>query len=347
MSLNKTSFQDSIEKKVITTRRCVGCGACVISCPYECLEYVNEKPNLISQCKICGVCQQACPKHDWPISEAERFIFGRKRRPNEAFGIYRRLIIAQAEDKRILSTCQDGGVATALLMFALENRTIDGAIVSTTKKEKPFAPIPRLATTPQEILESAGTRYSYSPSITTLVDIEKKKRKNLAFVGTPCQINAIRRMQMSNLRKYTANLRLLIGLMCSECFTHEGLMEKHIQHDLGIKLDTIRKMNIKGKILITTDSGVRAIPLSEAKPYIRAGCKLCEDYSSELADISLGGLRLNGWTLAVIRSEVGERSFSQAEEAGRLKTRPVEDDEPALSLLSRLSETKRARHHTA
>jgi coenzyme F420 hydrogenase subunit beta len=347
MSQTKKSFQNSLQKEVIATQQCVGCGACVIVCPYNCLEYVNEKPRLAKECKLCGVCPKACPQYDWPQTKAENLIFGRKRKPHEAFGIYRRLAIAQANDKRILSTSQDGGVATALLTFALENGTADGAIVSDVSKEKPLLPIPKLATTSEEILKCAGTRYTYSPNILALPETEKQKRKSLAFVGSPCQINAIRKMQASGLKKYTANLKLLIGLMCTECFTYEGLMEKHIQQNSGTDLETIRKINIKGKILITTSTEVRTIPLSGAKPYIRIGCRPCRDFSAELADISLGGLKLDGWTLAVVRTDIGEKAFLQAEKAGWLKTRPIEKDEPALNLLDKLSETKRTRQSTS
>lgn len=148
-------------------------------------------------------------------------------------------------------------------------------------------------------------------------------------------------MQMAGLKRYTAPLKILIGLMCSECFTYEGLMEKYIHEKLGVGLNSIRKMNIKGKMLVTTDSGVVAIPLAEIKQYARKSCSFCEDFSSELADISVGGLGLSGWTFTIIRTEKAEELFLNAEKASVIKTRNVDEEILALSLLQKLSKKKR------
>src|SRR3972149_3673329 len=242
MSSSKIGFQESLLREVIEPGRCVGCGACVVVCPLNCLEYAEEKPRLVKECNLCGLCAKACPRYTWTQAKAENFTFGRERKPEEEFGVYRRLAIAQATHDRVLKVSQDGGVVTALLLFALEKGFIDSAIVAGTSKEKPFYPTPKLATTSEQILEAAGTKYSYSPNILALTDVAKQKNANVAFVGTPCQIQAIRKMQMAGLKKYVAPVKFLIGLMCSECFTYEGLMENHIRGKLGINLGDIRKI---------------------------------------------------------------------------------------------------------
>lgn len=341
MSFPKISFEESLLKNVIETGKCVSCGTCVLVCPFNCLEYRNGTPTLVKECKVCGVCPQVCPKNEWVQSKMEKFVFDRERLPNEEFGVYRKLLVARAKDEKVRGVSQDGGVATALILFALEKGLIDSAIVSGVKQNKPLYPVPKLATTPLEVMESAGTRYSYSPNILALAEGIKQKKTGIAFVGTPCQIRAIRKMQMAGLKKYTAPLRLLIGLMCSESFSYEGLMEEYIQGKLGVPLGDIVKMNIKGKMLVTTKSEVKAIPLSEVKQYVRKSCGFCEDFSSEMADISVGGLGLSGWTFVVIRTAEGEKIFEAAEKEGVLETRQVEKDEPALSLLVKLSVKKR------
>ncbi|MEM2937242.1 MAG: Coenzyme F420 hydrogenase/dehydrogenase, beta subunit C-terminal domain [Candidatus Bathyarchaeia archaeon] len=341
MSFNKVSFEESLGKNVVETGRCVGCGTCILVCPFSCLEYREGKPVLVKDCKVCGICPRVCPVYKQSLSEIENLVFGREKQPDEDFGVYRRLLVARAKDAKVRSMAQDGGVVTALLIFGLEKGFIDGAVVSGISKDKPLYPTPKLATTPIEVLESAGTRYTYSPNILALAEAVKQKRQRVAFVGTPCQIRAIRKMQIAGLKKYTASLKLLIGLMCSECFTYEGLMEKYIQGKLGINLNDIVKINIKGKMLVTTKSNVKAIPLAEVKEYARKSCRFCNDFSSELADISTGGLGLDGWTFVVIRTKEGEEFFEAAEKAGVLETRPLEKDEFALSLLVKLSTKKR------
>jgi coenzyme F420 hydrogenase subunit beta len=340
MSEPRLSFEESLEK-VVLPDKCMGCAACVTVCPFACLEYSEEQPKIVKKCESCGICPRVCPRYNLPWPTLEKFVFGREKRPEEDFGIYRRIVVAQSSDKNTLEVSQDGGIVTTLLAFALKNGIIEGAAISGVSKDRPLYPVPRLTTAVQEVLECAGTRYSYSPNLLAFQEGIRQKKKSLAFVGTPCQIHAIRRIQAAQLRRFADPLRFTVGLMCTEAFTYEGMMEKQIEGALGIDLRDVRKINIKGKVLVTTKSGeVKTISLVEAKQYTRKSCIPCTDFSAELADISVGGLGLSDWTVCVIRTEVGETLFRGAEGAGALKTRPVEEERRALDLLIKLSKKK-------
>jgi coenzyme F420 hydrogenase subunit beta len=341
MSSKKIGFQESLGIQVIESGKCAQCGACVVSCPFGCVDYAEGKPDLVKECKICGICAQVCPRYKWELAKAETFAFGRERKPDEEFGVYQRFVAAQTTDNRITKVKQDGGIATALLVHALEKGLIDSAIVSGDNPKTPFYPVPKLATTAEELIEAAGTKYFCSPNVLALPEVLKQKKTSAGFVGTPCQIHALRNMQMAGLKRLTGPVKFSIGLMCSECFLYKGLMEEYIHGKLGVAPGDIRKMNIKGKMMVTTDSGVTAIPLADIKQYVRKSCSVCDDFSSELADISVGGLGLDGWTFTIIRSEKGEELFSSAEKAGALVTKPLEEGSFALNLLMKLSRRKR------
>ena len=115
MSSMRVSFQESLEKRVLQTGRCCGCGACVITCPFNCLDYKINRPELVLECRNCGICAKACPQYDWSLKEMENSVLHRERRPDESFGVFRRVVAAQATDKEILAKAQDGGLVTALL----------------------------------------------------------------------------------------------------------------------------------------------------------------------------------------------------------------------------------------
>jgi len=345
MNSVKVSFEDSLKRDVVDSGKCLGCRTCIVVCPFDCLDYGENKPVLVKECNECGICAKACPQYNWIQQEAEKFVFGRERKLEEEFGVYRKLAIVQATDSQILKVCQDGGAVTALLLFALKEGIIDSAIVTMEDSQKPFYPHPTLATTPQEILQSAGTKYFYSPNILALTEAIKQKKSRVAFVGTPCQIRAIRKMEVSGLKKFTNPLKILIGLACSECFNYDGLMENHIHGKLGINPSRIRKMNIKGDMLLTLDSETVSIPLAEIKQYVRKNCSSCNDFSAELADISVGGLGLKNWSLVIIRTEKGEELFSKAERAGAIKTRDVNEEPFTLKLLKKLSKRKARTKH--
>ncbi len=342
MQKKKLGFEESLDREVVLSGKCVGCASCVVVCPFVCLEYTEGQPKLVKNCENCGICPKVCPKYEWSWSKAEEFVFGRQRKEHEEFGLHRRLVLAQAKDLNILKRGQDGGAVTALSSYALQNGLVEGVALSGLSEEKPLHPVPKLATTPEEALQYAGTRYAFSPNMLAYQEGVKQGKKSLAFVGTPCQIHAMRKIQMFPLKKYANPLQFTIGLMCTESFTYSGLFQKHLNENMGINLNDIEKMNIKGKVLVYLKSGkVEDIPLSEAKQYTRASCHACTDFSAELADLSAGGLGLSDWTFMILRTEKGTKILDAAVEAGALKTRPVDKDSFAFSLLTKLSRKKR------
>jgi coenzyme F420 hydrogenase subunit beta len=276
------------------------------------------------------------------MSELERLVFGREKVKEEVFGIYKQIMMAQTTDEEIMNVCQDGGVVTTLLIHALEEGIIDGAVLSGKDKRNPLNAIPKLATTKDEILECAGTRYTYSPNMLAFKEGVRKKLKNLAFVGTPCQIHAVRKIQLYSLRKYSKILSFTIGLFCSECFTYNGLVENLIKLTLQIDPSEVKSLNIKGKLLVTTKSGeIRKISLKEIKKYARNCVTNCSDFSSELADLSVGGLGLKNWTLTIVRSEKGEELINKANSEKLFKTQYVNNESKTLDLLIKMSRNKK------
>jgi coenzyme F420 hydrogenase subunit beta len=269
-------------------------------------------------------------------------VFGRERRNDEEFGIFRNAVIAQTTDRKIKKVCQDGGVVTTLLVYALNEGLIDGAVLSGASEIEPLKAIPKLATSTNEIIGCAGTRYTYSPSMLALKEGILQKKKSLAFVGTPDQIQAFRRIQALPLKKYSGTVTFTVGVFCSECFAYEGLVKRLIQKELGIDTAEVTKINIKGKLLVTTKSGkVEEIRLKEVKQHVRNCITQCSDFSAELADISVGGLGLEGWTFTILRTEKGLDLFQEAEAKGLILTRRVKEEPQVLDLLIKMSKRKR------
>ena len=91
--------------------------------------------------------------------------------------------------------------------------------------------------------------------------------------------------------KYVNPLKFTIGLMCTESFTYEDLMEKHIQEELGINLGDIKKINIKGKVLVN-ERMETGIPDLYAAGDVVGGVLLAHKASAEgivAAENALGG----------------------------------------------------------
>ena len=334
---------DELEKNVVSKGACIGCSACVASCPFKgVLDYAEGKPRLIGECKICGICSRVCPRYKVETGELDEMLFGRRRGADEVSGIYRSVQVARATEPQVRQRGQDGGVASAIILNALDTGAIEGAVLTGIDPNQPWRPLSTFAKTREEVLACAGTKYCYSPIFQGLKRALDQGLKRVALVGTPCQILAMRRMQKANLRKLVDPIVLSLGLFCSESFSYQGLMVEKIQNGLGVDLRTVAKMNIKGRMQVSLKNGkTLEIPLKEARAYAQSSCKFCEDFSSEFADISLGGVGLAGWTFTAARTERGQNFHDTAIKDGDLEVKPAKEFQSALDLLVRLSVSKR------
>lgn len=330
--------------KIVSRDICTSCFSCLVTCPFKgVLEISSGKPIVKNQCQSCGLCLRVCPRYLFSMESIDSFVFGRKRLPEEDFGVYRGLQIARSTRDDILHRCQDGGVATSLICSAMNSGLIDGAIISGFDANNSWLPVPHIVTKESDIIRFAGSRYSYSSNILALEKCIATGLKKIAFVGLPCQIIALRRIQMVPIKKYSEIIFFTIGLFCSESFTYEGLMIEKIQGELKINLQDLAKMNIKGKsMMLSLKSGDNSeIPLKDIKKYSEKKCSYCLDFSSEFSDISLGGVGLEGKTLAIIRTERGETIFKETVRREAIKVEPIEQYTQSLKTLSRLSRLKR------
>ena len=334
---------DELEKNVLMKAACIGCSACVVSCPFKgVLDYVEGSPRLIGECKVCGICPRVCPRYNVETSELDQMLFGRHRAEEEVSGVYRSLQVARATETKVREHAQDGGVASAIILNALVSGTIEGAILTGIDPNQPWRPLPMIVRTKEEVLKCAGTKYCYSPVFQALKKGLDQGLKRIAIVGMPCQILAVRRMQKASLRKLVDPIVLSVGLFCSESFSYERLMVEKIQRSLGVDLHDVQKLNIKGKMQVSLKDGrTLEIPLKEARAYAQASCRFCEDFSSEFADISLGGVGLSGWTFTAVRTEQGQRFFDATVIENALEVRAAKEFQSALDLLVRLSVSKR------
>jgi coenzyme F420 hydrogenase subunit beta len=117
-----------------------------------------------------------------------------------------------------------------------------------------------------------------------------------------------------------------------------------VERELGIPLERVTKVNVKGRVIVTLDDGQDIdIPLKQARPFANEWCHHCPDFAAEHADLSCGGLGMEGWTMILVRSERGERYLEAAIAAGALETRVAEEEPGALEVMDRLARKQRER----
>ncbi len=342
-------------EEVVTSGLCTGCAACVIACPHDVLGYDDRfKPFHLEEeggpggCvhgdKGCTLCTRACPRfRDWE-PDADKWLFGRTRLPEEVLGVYKKILLTRATDREVLERGQDGGTCSAVLIWCLEKGIIDGALVSFLEGDGSWKAKSGVAKTRADILAGAGSRYTYSANTLAYKQAVETGLEKLALVGMSCQASAPPMMAARGVRKVARRIALTIGLLCSKTFD-ESIFEDLLEAKYGLARDAISKMNIKGRLQIWThDDGYVEVPLKECHAFTREGCKSCPDFSAEHADISLGGLgQTEGWTLTIVRTDRGEEIVDAMVSEGRLEARDGDADPQTMELLRKLAVKQRSR----
>lgn len=355
----KTQWAD-LYQEVVTSGLCTGCAGCVISCPYSVLGYEhssgNYKPIQLEtdsgpgECshgdKGCTSCTRACPRfRDWE-SEADTHLFGRDRDGlSEPEGIAKDVILARASDDHVHQLGQDGGLVSAVLIYCLEKGYIDAALVSYLESDgRSWVAKPGVARNRQEVLDSAGSRYTYSANTLAYPDAIAGGAEKIALVGMSCQSSIPPVMGARKIGKVGRRIALNIGLLCSKTFD-DSIFEELFEAKYGLKRDDIAKVNIKGVFQIwLKDGSYHEVPLKECHAFTREGCNHCPDFAAEHADISTGGIgKFNDWTLTIVRTDLGRKIIIEMLEAGLIEGRPSDDDPGAISLMRKLAEKSRKR----
>lgn len=327
--------------EVIKVGRCTLCGACAAVCPVGIIHVIEDKPVIKGRCIMCGVCYHQCPRTGGEFSHIESMVFRRSCDP--LLGCYKGVYAARTKLENVARVCQDGGIATTALVHALEEGIIDSAVV--TVRDEVWRSGSKVATTAEDVVKSAGTKYTASP---TLIGVREaffeKDRKAIGVVGRPCEVYAARKMQYyPEISGFGDSIAFIVGLFCMESFDYKPLFG--YLAGAGIDARSIGKFTItKGKFIVTGVNGevLLSTPIKKMRSYVRSACHYCEDFTALLADISVGSVGSpDGWSTVIVRTEVGEEVFGGMVEKGYVEAKLIDEVKPGLPLVVKLAESKR------
>ena len=315
-----------LQEEVIRKGLCAQCGGCVSFCSAGGLNALELDEDGLprfagkERCLRCGICYMICPLTE-ELDASVRQQCGW----SAPIGIYQDITSARTTDEAIRRAATDGGVVTSLLLCLLEQHRIDSAIVS--RRTAAFDRQPLVATTREEIISAAGSQFSgaphleqlgeqyttYSPTISAVKSLQGKRLNRVALVGTPCQVNTMRRMQCLSIIPAEV-VTHTIGLFCMENFSFDALSSAKLEKELGIVLDDIVKLNIKEDVIVTLRNGATVhMPFEQLDEVARPACLACTEFANDYADISVGGLGSpDGYTTTLIRTEKGRRLYVEA-----------------------------------
>ncbi len=322
---------------------CCGCGLCVSVCPLNAIKYSEDTFEVLEEdCINCGLCFACCPRSFFPINlkflkENEEI----KAKFSDQINYYREVCTAQTNDNQIIEVAQDGGIVTSLLKTAFQVNMIDSAL-AVELANKPHKPVPIIVEDVDDLLKTAGTKYSNTPSLKILH--ESKKYKDIAIVGTPCMMEGLKKISIYPFNEpFYNNIAIKIGLFCMESFDYSQILEL-LKNEFQKPADDIIKMNIdKGKFLLYNNDGTSIdIPLKKIKKYGRLGCFFCDDLTAEQADISVGSISSEpGWSTVIIRTQKGADLFQKALDLKIIEKKLIKEDDKRLGDLERIAKLKK------
>lgn len=168
-------------KHICNKKQCTGCGLCAAQCPKHCISMRSEElghlyPHIKQDmCVDCGLCQKSCPSLHTIDSKY----------PTKAYA-------AWAKDEDDYKSSTSGGAASLLTNYILSTKgVVYGCAILPTIQIKHI----RIDDV-KDAYKLKGSKYVQSSIIDVLPLIKQdvKTGRKVLFIGTPCQVAAVKQM---------------------------------------------------------------------------------------------------------------------------------------------------------
>ena len=298
------------------TADCCGCGLCEVICPQNCIERIlaERKSEILvkgENCIQCGICDKVCPlKNDLYYERQETF--------------YKAVTL----NEKALKKSASGGIAHELSAAVIQSGgVVYGAVWNSFNQRVEHKCAENLG----EILDFQGSKYVQSivTKETYKRILKDVKEKTVLFIGTPCQVAAV--------RNYTkdANNLICIDLICHGVPSPEMFLDQLKQ----ITNRSIESVSFRDRLnfRLRVDDGQKVYECQwEDNPYyslymhfasLREYCYMCKfACNKRVGDITLGDFTENssGYSCVIISSDKGRKWFRRISEQLLWEVKPLE-----------------------
>ena len=335
-------------EEIVAHGYCAGCGLCKSIAEPGQIEMVTVAPGRVrpavrtplgrnTQARIAAVCPGITVEGNAKTLE-----------PNypgvvdAAVGPTIRCFNGYATDEEIRYRAAAGGGLTALGLYLVETGKVDYVLHVTASERAPMRSHQHVSFDRTQLLKGAGSRYG---PLAPLVDVRQRldQGQRFAFIGKPCDINAMR-----NLAKVDARVDELVPYMltisCGGLIDYvyfEAFLARHGLREEQLEEFRYRGYGWPGPHYARTSDGREAEEsylelLYDHPNSTQFRCKVCPDSTGEQADVSVmdpwpdGVPERNeeeGWCLFQTRTSAGDRLVADAAEAGylHLEAAPTSD----------------------
>jgi coenzyme F420 hydrogenase subunit beta len=263
---------------------------------------------------------------------------------DNGIGNYLEAFASRSSRDEWIRVAQAGGAVSSLVITALEEGLIDAAILTRGEGDDGF-PKGVVVTSPEDVLSCAGSKFMAAHSLEAMKEALEKDCSRIGAVGLPCQVKALRKMALHDLKDegFKERVRLVIGLFCNWALSPRDFVPFLKAKARDRKIVRVDIPPPPEKVLSwVTEEGHDDVSLDDIRPMILPACGYCDDMTSEFADVSVGMFEGRpGWNTMIVRTETGRQLVERALLKGALRAEPFPEEN--LERLREASIAKKAR----
>lgn len=314
--------------EIIKNNLCTSCGICEAVCTADCIEFEwmssSKEPKInFDRCINCGRCYQVCPgkKIESQINNAGKY--------EKYIGKIDESFITVGAEKFKNKYTASGGFITSFLSYLLDTKKINGVLAVSLEGSDLKNAKSVIIEDSSNLRKTAGSIYFSVPLGKGLRELFKREGK-FAVVGLPCQVRGINNL-IEQSEENREKIFIKIGLFCGFMIGYNAA--KYLLDSLKIPNHVdIEKMSFRAKkgdtegFLVETSDKDYFISKDKYtsllnRTFSNKRCLMCNDMTSEYADVSCGDAHKFGLkkSLIISRDKRTTKLIREAENAGYLK----------------------------
>lgn len=332
----------NVIEEVVDQGLCIGCGLCVSACGGKNLEmglnkhgFLEPRPTAEAGSSCDNSCLAVCPFNPKPKDdvrnedELANHFLSQTVKHNNYIGKYINTYAGYSFEHRMTSS--SGGVATYTLIELLTRGEINNVVSVKDSKDGKSHYEYAISNTEEELRAGAKTKY-FPVTLAEVFDKIKELNGNVALVGIPCFVKAVRLSQKIDpiLNK---KITFIVGIICGG--VKSTFFTEYLASKAGVPVSDFSdpQFRIKDPNSTASDYSFGCLDKNKKQQTIKMrmvgdmwgtglfksnACDFCDDVSVELADISLGDAWISpyssegeGTNVIVTRSKLAENIIQE------------------------------------
>lgn len=324
MKTNTSKLSNNI-KYTICNSLCTGCGICEDVCPTHSIKIERVKgehrPVLNEETCLspkCGRCLKVCPGVGTNLVQLAQTEYSAAKMDNY-IGRYVETYTGYSLDNDIRYHSASGGLVSQFLLYLLEKKIIDGAVVTGFSNNDHITPTSYIARNKEDVLNARSSKYC--PVALNKVGNEiAKSEGRYVIVGLPCHIQGFRKRATID-KRFRERVVGYFAIYCSSnrsFYAQDYLFKKYKIDKRRISYFAYRDNGCLGNMVVQqggefpSQGTEKSTLCRESKspisiPYTRyygalrsffkpRRCLTCIDHYGELADICFGDIHIKPYS---------------------------------------------------